>query len=434
LLVKTSIFNSPHKIQTKVLRNYLTIDKDTVRKGQKRRCLSLMVMIFSGVGFPILQFSGSLIFWMVLIFALNIRPLLRMRVRVLFLTLVLIISYILIFILKGAKPPYFLIVAILTALIVLSNYLDSGNKFVSDFSKISHIFMYYSLLSIPVMIFGSNFFSEIVLGYSRYFTMGYVFWFVPTGGPSIFNEFRMTGLAWEPGIWQMFLNINFLFALCEKRSNLQLFLAVVSTLCCFSTTGILVTLLTFILYILFIARGFSIRQWLLPVLVICLFSPLIMNNISEKIDGRHMGSGATRIADFFTGGVLLLNNPILGADKELATASNNELIAATKAAFWRGNYKDGAFEAYMDVKNSNGYMIFLLDWGLPVGIFLLTSLFRSNFINHRRFNTVLMLIILITMSAQAISRTSFFYFFILASLFSKKINNASHLRYGNEKN
>jgi hypothetical protein len=147
-----------------------------------------------------------------------------------------------------------------------------------------------------------------------------------------------------------------------------------------------------------------------------------------------MGSGATRIADFFTGGVLLLNNPILGADKELATASNNELIAATKAAFWRGNYKDGAFEAYMDVKNSNGYMIFLLDWGLPVGIFLLTSLFRSNFINHRRFNTVLMLIILITMSAQAISRTSFFYFFILASLFSKKINNASHLRYGNEKN
>ena len=397
--------------------NHLFGRTSDIRVGQKWRCSSLIVLIFSGLGFPILQFGGSLLLWMVILFFMNINSVLWLQAKLLYWTIFLMFSYVAIFLLKGADPPYFVLVAIISALFVLSNYLEGDSKFYSDLSLISKWFMYYSLLSIPFMIVGAGVLTKVVLGYSEYRTFGYLFWFSPVGGPAIFNELRMIGLTWEPGIWQMFLNINFLFALYERRATYQLVFAVLATLTCFSTTGILVSAATFLWYLAFVAQRITVKQLLIPILIVVTLSPLLISNINEKLSGVHMGSGATRVADFFTGVLVLRDHPFLGADKALATASNNPAVVATKTFFWRGNYTDGAFENYLMVKNSNGYIIFLLDWGLPVGIFLLFSLFRSRLFPYSRFNTAIIIIILISMSAEAISRTGFFYFFILAALF-----------------
>jgi hypothetical protein len=174
------------------------------------------------------------------------------------------------------------------------------------------------------------------------------------------------------------------------------------------------------LYTIFFIRKLRLNQFLVSGLVGIIALPLILDNFTIKIFEDAMGSGTTRIADFFTGSSLLLANPILGADVETAIASNNEMIAIIKESFWRGNYWDGAFDNYMKVANSNGYIIFLLDWGLPFGILFLLNLFRTNLTPNRKFNIVCILIILASMSAEAISRTSFFYFFILAAIFIKK--------------
>ena len=398
--------------------NHLFGRTSDIRVGQKWRCSSLIVLIFSGLGFPILQFGGSLLLWMVILFLMNINSILRLPARLLYWTIFLIFSYVGIFLLKGAEPPYFVTVAIISALFVLSNYLEADNKFFSDLSLILKWFMYYSLISIPIMIVGGGVMTEVVLGYSAYKTFGYLFWFSPVGGPALFNELRMIGLTWEPGIWQMFLNINFMFALYERRANYQLVLALIATLTCFSTTGIFVSMVVFMWYLLVVSQRITVKQILIPILIALALSPLLVININEKISGKHMGSGATRIADLFTGLVVLSDHPFLGADVELAKASNNPDIVAIKTFFWRGNFTDGAYEGYLTVSNSNGYIIFLLDWGLPVGIFLLLSLFRNRlFPYHHRLNSAVIIIILISMSAEAISRTGFFYFFILAALF-----------------
>tara|TARA_B100001063_G_scaffold109581_1_gene102200 strand:- start:619 stop:1857 length:1239 start_codon:yes stop_codon:yes gene_type:complete len=390
------------------------------RTGQNWRIAILLIWIFSGIGIPILQFSASLLVWMGLLFLMCFKTILRLPFKTIFLTALIICLYFMIFLLKGAPMPLFVGVAILSALFVLSNYLDGSYKFFYDFSRLCKGFMYLSLLSMPIMIFASSLLIPVTFGYSTYGTFGGVLWFVPVAGPSFFDGFRFTGIVWEPGIWQIFLNINLLYALYEKRSSFQIFLALVASISCFSTTGFIVLGLTVMLYAIFFIRKLRFNQFLISGLVGIIALPLILDNFTIKVFEDAMGSGATRIADFFTGLSLLLANPILGADVEAAVASNNELIYAIKESFWRGNYWDGAFGNYMKVSNSNGYVIFLLDWGLLFGILFLLNLFRTNLTPNREFNIVCILIILASMSAEAISRTSFFYFFILAAIFIKK--------------
>ena len=221
------------------------------RSGQNWRIAILLIWIFSGIGIPVLQFSASLFVWMGLLFLMCFKPILRLPFKTILVTALIICLYFIIFVLKGAPVPLFVGVAIVSALFVLSNYLDGSYKFFHDFSRLCKGFMYFSLLSMPVMIFAGPFLTPINFDYHGYNTLGYLFWFSPSGGPSFFSGFRFTGIVWEPGIWQIFLNINLLYALYEKRSSFQIFLAVVASISCFSTTGFIVLALTVMLYAIF---------------------------------------------------------------------------------------------------------------------------------------------------------------------------------------
>lgn len=385
-------------------------------KDQFRRILSLAVMFFSGIGFHIFQFSASLLVWMAIIFTLNFKSVIRIPVRAWLGTGVLIVVFSLVFIFKGSSFPYFVVVAIVSALFALSNYFNNKNLFFSDFSRLLQFYMYYALLTIPILIFGSSLFNEVTLGYSRYFTFYWLFWFNDNGGPSFFHGLRPCGFTWEVGIWQLFLNLNFLFALYENRSIKKTFLAVLAAISVFSTTGIILVCFVYLLYFFVINKKAKTAKMLIPIIVFLVSFPLLMQNVDEKINGKYSGSGMTRIADFFTGISILKDYPIFGVDTELTTATNNSLMWKVKEKFWSGNYTDGAFDNFMEVPNSNGIIIFLLDWGLPLGLYLLFRSVRSNLFIDQRFSIVFMLTIYFSMFTEAISRTSFFYFFILSTL------------------
>jgi hypothetical protein len=384
-------------------------------KDQLRRILSLALMLFSGIGFKIFQFSASLIVWMIILFILNFKNIIKIPVRAWLGTGILIVLFIFVFILKGAVLPYFVIVTIISALFVLSNYFNNEGLFFSDFSKLLQFYMYYALFAIPIMLFGTSMFNQVMLDYSEYRTFYWLFWFSPIGGPSFFNGFRPDGFCWEPGIWQLFLNLNFLFALYENRSIKKIFLAILAAISVFSTTGIILICFVYVLYFLFVNKKIIIAKILIPLILFIVSFPLLVLNINEKISGQYSGSGMTRIADFFTGVNLLRVHPIFGADTELATAANNPLIWAIKVNFWSGDYSDGGFDGFMNVSNCNGIIILLLDWGLPIGLYILFRTIKSNLFVDKRFGIVFMVIIYISMFTEPISRTSFFYFFILSS-------------------
>lgn len=386
-----------------------------VDKDKFRRILSLAIMLFSGIGMRILQFKGSILVWMLILFILNFKSILKITFRTWLGVGLLIALSILMSLLKGAAIPYLIIVSIISALFVLSNYFNNKGAFFSDFSKLLQFYMYYALLAIPIMMFGTSMLNQVTLNGMEYRTCYWLFWF-GGGGPSFFHGFRPDGLCWEPGIWQLFLNLNILFALYEKRSNKNIFLAVIASLSVFSTTGIIIMAFVILIYFITLIKKNTIRKLLIPIIIIIVSYPLLMQNLNEKINGQYMGSGMTRFADIFTGVNLLIANPIFGAKTDLAIASENYSMWKVKKEFWKGNYTDGSFEGFMTVTNSNGIIIFLLNWGLPIGLYLLYRSLRSNLFIDKRFSIMIMLTIYISMFAEAISSTSFFYFFVLSSL------------------
>lgn len=385
-------------------------------KDQFRRILSLAIMIFSGVGFRVFQFSASLLVWMAIIFILNYKTVSRIPFRAWSRTALLLAILILVFIFKGAQLPYFVFVAILTALFGLSNYFNNKNLFFGDFSKLLQFYMYYTLIAIPILLFGNSFLNEVWLaGDMRYYTFYWLFWFNDNGGPSFFHGYRFTGLTWEVGIWQLFLNLNFLFALYENRSIKKIFLSILAVISLFSTMGIILVGFVYLLYILLLTDKANKAKMLIPIVFFAVSFPLMQDNVEDKLNGKHSGSGMIRVADFYSGVSILMDYPIFGVDPDLANGSNNSLVARIKEKYWTSEYIDESFDGFMKMGNNNGIIIFLLDWGLPLGLFLLVHSARSNLFTDKKLNIVLMSTIYFSMFSEAISRTSFFYFFILSS-------------------
>ena len=386
---------------------------------QTKRLLSLGILIFSGLGMRILQFNGSLLVYLFILLVLNFKNIKKIPKRWGNIYMFLVLSYSIIFFLKGVLIPWYVPISMTIALVCLSNYYNKPSElFRDDFSKLLKFFMYYHLIG--VLLIPLNFlFTSITLGYSEYKTFLGLFWYNTQGGPSFFNGLRFTGITWEVGIWQFFLNANLIFAFYNTKNLKYILLSIIAVITAFSTTG-LILLVVVLLYSLFLNNSIKFKH-LLVLLIIGIFAfPFIKDNIVDKFTGKNAGSGLTRIADIYSGAILIKNNPILGSDVDNATASNNFEAYKIKKDLWNGNFTDGAFDGYITVKNSNGVMRFIIDWGLPFSLFIIFKTLRSNIFGNKKLMFFFFLMLLISMFSEAISRTGFFYFFILSGLIFKK--------------
>lgn len=382
---------------------------------QNKRLLSLFILIFSGLGMRIIQINGSLLIYLVLIFILNFKYLKKISKRWVIIFIIFSLTYSLIFTLKGEVIPWYAIVSMLIAIAHLSIYKGSNaNLFISDLSVFFKYSMYFNLIGVSLIVF-SNFFSTIILGFSDYKTLLGLFWYTTRGGPEFFDGLRFTGYVWEPGIWQFFMNANLIFAFYEKRKLKDILLAIASALLVFSTTGFI--LIFFVVFSsLFIIRKIKINQLIFVLILFAIITPFIIDTIQEKFTGEFSPSATTRIADIFTGYELIKNNLWLGAD--IDKAYDNDLWTIRKN-LWSGNLTDGSFSGYLTVKNSNGLVRFITDWGLPISLFLLIKTARSNLFQDRKLIFLFMASLYISMFSEPISRTAFFYMFVMSSFLFK---------------
>lgn len=386
---------------------------------QTKRLFSLGVLIFSGLGMRVLQFNGSLLVYLFILLALNFKNLKKIPKRWGNIFIFLVLSYSIIFFLKGVLIPWYVPVSMMIALICLSIYYNKPPElFRDDFSKLLKFFMYFHLLG--VLLIPLNFlFTPVILDYSNYETFLGLFWYNTRGGPSFFNELRFTGIGWEVGIWQFFLNANLIFAFFYRKNLKYILLSIFAVITAFSTTGLFL-LVVVLLYSIVLTNRIKFKH-LLVFLIIGFFAfPFIQDNITEKFTGKHSASGLTRLADVYTGALLIKNNPILGSDVDNATASNNSESYKIKRDLWNGNFTDGNFDGYIAVTNSNGLMRFIIDWGLPFSLFLIFKTLRSNLYGDKKLMFFFFSMLLISMFSEPISRTGFFYFFILSGLIFKK--------------
>lgn len=396
-----------------------------VRKQELKRSLSLGIMFFSGTS--LLFFKGGIVFWFFILIILNRNNFLKIKFKDLLLLISLVSILTIFYLIKSNEIPYFIFVAIASAYIVLLNYRINNYKqlFFTDISNLGSFYMYFTLVSIFFLVFGQSLFSPAYL--APYFRqIGYIFWYIDSGGPAFLNHYRLCGLSWEPGVWQLFLNLNLILVLFRKRPTKEVILSIISIVFTFSTTGLFVMLFILAANFIYMSPIKRAKTFIIPAILFFFLYSLISSNINEKLSGRGATSSSVRFGDFYVGLEMLKRSPIIGEDPKTTFNSSDLLILNTRERIWNDSI-EGDKSGYLDAEMVNGFMIFLLDFGLIVGGYLIYNAFCFNLFENKKLKNVFICVIIITLFSEPISRTGFFFFFILASLIVKEAKKSRYL-------
>lgn len=330
-----------------------------------------------------------------------------------------------VYVMKGAGIPIWVLSEIGIGYLILMVYKHCPDFFYKDFSNFCKLCMYYTLIAavlqytLPSLITKTSFY--------RYSTILYLFWFTDGDNGA---AYRFTGFSAEPGIWQIFICFNLYFSLYEKRSWKQILLSVISITAIYSTTGYLIMFFIFGYYYGVILRKIKITHILILTVVGGIVSDVFMNNITDKLSNS---SGLTRISDIFIGWLYIKRSPLIGIDPSTLEGSADPefLFVKKKIAEQQGGY---ASDGYMNSGLCSGIMMFILDYGLPIALYYYYKLFKFPLFKDTLFTIGFFIILLLTLMTEPMSRTGWFYFFILASFIKFNWKNTNYENINNNRN
>lgn len=225
---------------------------------------------------------------------------------------------------------------------------------------------------------------------------------------------RPDGFFWEPGVFQIYMNIFLFTALFITRRRLDVALAIVGVLLLQSTTGLLIAVM--LLGVSF-AQGFhraSAGEKLAAVLVAPLLAaPLLLiavGNFTEKTSGELRGSSWARTYDFYTGVNVILAHPLVGV------GFDNERYKREAA---RLGYADTRldYSSTAERSSSNGIVALIASIGIPMSLPFLIALFRQRFFPKQ---LLFGMMLLLSFTGEALMLTPFFLMLLFSAMLSRK--------------
>lgn len=384
-------------------------------KDRMFRIGALALLFFSGGGLDVASlvgFKGSTSLTFLLIIMLYLGKRIRFTKNELLIPFMAYGLLWFVYVMKGASVPIWCIGPVFGGFFTLTIYKKSPEKFLPDLSKLCKYYTIYTLVGVVLQLLVTGLICPT--HFYRYKHILYLFWYV--SGDNL-TGFRFTGLGGEPGIWQMFLSFNLLFAFYEKRSFTQIVLSVLAIVGTFSTTGYFNMIFVVTFYYTVIEHRIKIMHLaFVAVLGVILFG-VVSQGITAKLSNS---SGLTRVSDIYIGWMYLCRNPLWGIDPEITNFSDDPEFIALKYEVW-GDTNNGAIDpGYVDSGLLSGIMIFLLDYGLLVGSYFVWKLFNFPLITNRSLRVGVVILILLTFMTEPQSRTGWFYFFILAAFMNFK--------------
>jgi len=232
--------------------------------------------------------------------------------------LVLYISFfiLIIFINQESNIRSILVLGLLFTISLYIINLINFREFTAYFSDIILILAIISWITFPVIYFDipTLFFDFIAINMHHF--RNFIFFGVSDGLIS-YSSFRNAGLWWEPGAFQVFINLSFIFNLIFNRmNNKKYFILLISIFLIQSTTGVIVFLLLSLLY--FKDKLFASKYKSLLLLILFLFSlgaiflliPIITNKFDSE--GNSFYSFLSRYYDVQISFNLFIDNFVLG--------------------------------------------------------------------------------------------------------------------------
>jgi hypothetical protein len=221
---------------------------------------------------------------------------------------------------------------------------------------------------------------------------------------------RPDGFFFEPGVFQIYLNLYLYLALFIYRNFWRSGLALAAVISTQSTTGLAICLLLLATFAIGEIRRSPLRRKLLLFIVAAVVvAPVALvgySNLTQKIFGEFQGSSWARTYDLITGLNVVAAHPWVGIgfDHE----RYKEEAARLGYAETQLNEEQAA-----ERSTSNGNLLLLYSLGIPLSLPFLFGMFRQRFLPHRG---LVGLLLLLGFMGEAIIMTPFFLLLILSGL------------------
>jgi hypothetical protein len=221
---------------------------------------------------------------------------------------------------------------------------------------------------------------------------------------------RPDGFFFEPGVFQIYLNLYLYLTLFVYRNLRRSALALAAVLSTQSTTGLAICLLLLAAFVLGeIGRSPLRRKLLLGVAAAIVVTPVALfayNNATQKLFGEFQGSSWARTYDLITGLNVLAAHPWIGI------GFDHERYKEEAA---RLGYADTELDQAQvaERSTSNGNLFLLYSLGVPLSLPFFIGMFRQRFLPHR---ALVGMLLFLGFMGESIIMTPFFLLLILSGL------------------
>ncbi|MEL7318095.1 MAG: O-antigen ligase family protein [Pseudomonadota bacterium] len=299
----------------------------------------------------------------------------------------------------------------LAGLALLLIYINERRSTLADdLYPILKLMAFQAVLTPIAYILFSQYFFVFRVFDTEYVTFNFLFTFHE------FQDFgalfkRPDGFFFEPGVFQIYLNVFLFIALFVRRQRVfDIALGAIAVLATQSTTGVVILIIQFAAAYLRWLRSAD-RGQKLGVLV---FVPIIMlplaayasYNVTEKFYGVFRGSAEAREYDLRTGVSVALEQPLTGIgfdyEKYYDIASR---VGYREAKLSKDNITERG--------NTNGIVVLLYSLGFPLALVFLFGLLRQRLF---RPSVVMAAIAGLSLISESLSLTPFFLMMIFSGL------------------
>jgi hypothetical protein len=229
---------------------------------------------------------------------------------------------------------------------------------------------------------------------------------------------RPDGVFYEPGVFQVYLNIYLYLSLFVFRNAWRTMLAAVGVLLTQSTTGILIAMTIIFAYMAtrYLNRGslaMRVAKVFVAAVIVAVVAGVASMNIMNKTVGDSQGSFWARQYDLITGINVISQNPLLG-------------IGFDYGQYYRASSQLGFADTQLperiiqDRGNSNGIIFLLYSIGIPLSIPFFIGMFRQRMFPDRVLFGVLQLLAFL---GESMIFTPFFLMIIYSGLLTTGRNS-----------
>ncbi len=220
---------------------------------------------------------------------------------------------------------------------------------------------------------------------------------------------RPDGFFFEPGVFQIYLNLYLYLTLFVARRPGQALLATLAVLSTQSTTGIVICAVLLGGALWQRLGSGSLRHRALAVLLgVAMAPPLIyltVDNVSEKLVGTAQGSSWAREYDFFTGLNVIAEHPWLGIGFDVG-----RYLEVTGRVAFEDTLLDSA--ATEERPTSNGLIHLFYSLGIPLGLLFAWGMFKQMLFAQRWLIGVWLAL---SMFGESVLFTPFFLMIVLSA-------------------